>query len=67
MCRFTCYYPYTHAITHGDMEGTLTKCTEAGVTVEGTMFVGGQEHFYLEPHCLQLVPGTKGLGWLRWS
>lgn len=39
--------------TDGDIDA---RRAESDFVVEGTMNVGGQEHFYLEPHCCLVVP-----------
>eukprot|EP00658_Telonema_sp_P-2_P023303 TRINITY_DN1932_c0_g1_i10.p1 TRINITY_DN1932_c0_g1~~TRINITY_DN1932_c0_g1_i10.p1 ORF type:complete len:1546 (-),score=328.16 TRINITY_DN1932_c0_g1_i10:428-4999(-) len=59
---FTAYYPYTHDIVQGDVDSVLASCAhqDGGVVVSGTVRVGGQEHFYMEPHALLLEPGEHG-------
>jgi len=52
--------PYNHVIEQGDVDGILAQCREEGRIVEGTLELGGQEHFYLEPHAVMAVPGEGG-------
>ncbi|CAF1623452.1 unnamed protein product [Rotaria magnacalcarata] len=39
----------------GDVEQTLS---EAEHTLEGTVLIGGQEHFYLETNCCMVIPSN---------
>ncbi len=45
------------AITRGDVKTALPLAPHH---FEGTLHVGGQEHFYLEPQCALAVPGENG-------
>jgi xanthine dehydrogenase molybdopterin-binding subunit B len=53
------------AITHGSylcdeqclQQGDVDKAlAEADHKLEGTLMIGGQEHFYMEPNCFLVVP-----------
>ena len=50
-----------HTIISGDVESFLTSADS--IVVEGSMKVGGQEHFYLETHSSLVIPveGNEGL------
>lgn len=49
------YFKYGNFLEVGDVEAALTACGPH--VVEGEITVGGQEHFYLEPHAVLVVPG----------
>ena len=42
-------------LKQGDVEKALL---EADHTLEGTMYIGGQEHFYLETNCCMAIPSN---------
>ena len=45
----------------GDVDAALKGCeSNGGIVVEGEFTLGGQEHFYLEPHAILAVPGEFG-------
>lgn len=48
------FLSYDHAVTHGDVD---TAIAAAEHVVEGELTIGGQEHWYTEPHALTVVPG----------
>ena len=45
--------PYTDRICRGDTETAFESCDHV---LEGQVEVGGQEHFYMEPHNVRVVP-----------
>ena len=45
--------PYTNRIFRGDAAAAFESCDHV---VEGETRTGGQEHFYLETHCVRVVP-----------
>jgi xanthine dehydrogenase/oxidase len=50
------YHPqYDRTLTKGDVEAAFSSADVAAV-VEGDVRMGGQEHFYLEPHCNFVQP-----------
>eukprot|EP00931_Biecheleriopsis_adriatica_P041469 TRINITY_DN23695_c0_g1_i1.p1 TRINITY_DN23695_c0_g1~~TRINITY_DN23695_c0_g1_i1.p1 ORF type:complete len:1513 (-),score=324.42 TRINITY_DN23695_c0_g1_i1:62-4153(-) len=53
-------FPFDHKIVSGDVEAALESCRSTGAVVEGEFSLGGQEHWYLEPHALLAVPGEFG-------
>lgn len=52
------FYPVKHVIENGDMEKEVAN---ADVVVEGSVNIGSQEHFYLEPMCTLVIPKENGL------
>ncbi|KAK9866817.1 hypothetical protein WJX84_005780, partial [Apatococcus fuscideae] len=44
-----------HRLDYGDVEACFAS-GECDHVVEGTARIGGQEHFYLEPHCSIVIP-----------
>lgn len=50
----------THRLDCGDVTGPLSAPGSDAVVVEGDIKIGGQEHFYLEPHNSLAVPGENG-------
>lgn len=55
-------HPYDHTIESGEVDRILAECRALGKkrVVEGELEIGGQEHFYLEPHAAMAVPGEGG-------
>jgi len=49
------YLGEQRCIQQGDIEKALT---EAEHTLEGSILVGGQEHFYLETNCCMIIPSN---------
>ena len=46
---------YERDLHHGDVDAAFASA-DVAVVVEGDARMGGQEHFYLEPHCNYVVP-----------
>eukprot|EP00750_Incisomonas_marina_P011151 INCI16348.1.p1 GENE.INCI16348.1~~INCI16348.1.p1 ORF type:complete len:1339 (+),score=206.41 INCI16348.1:162-4178(+) len=49
-------HDYDHCLLAGDVEASLSLAPHV---ISGSMYVGGQEHFYMEPHALLAVPGER--------
>ncbi|CAF3626478.1 unnamed protein product [Rotaria socialis] len=47
------YFGNEICLQQGDIDKSLA---EAEHKVEGTLMIGGQEHFYLEPNCCMVIP-----------
>lgn len=57
------YHPqYQRTLERGDVAAALAS-PEVAAVVEGDVRMGGQEHFYLEPHCnfVQPIEGDEFL------
>jgi xanthine dehydrogenase/oxidase len=52
------YLGEERCLRKGDTEKAFT---EAEHTLEGTILIGGQEHFYLETNCCMVVPSNDDL------
>ncbi len=50
-----CVQGWGHRLDYGDVE-TCFSSGECDHIIEGTARIGGQEHFYLEPHCSVVIP-----------
>jgi xanthine dehydrogenase/oxidase len=48
------FHSYNHTITSGDVDAAIAS---ADHVVVGELTVGGQEHWYTEPHALTVIPG----------
>lgn len=51
------FFPGEHQITSGDIR---LEELSSDVIVEGTIRLGGQDHFYLETNCTVAIPGENG-------
>lgn len=49
------YFGDEHCLQQGDVEKSLA---EAEHTLRGTLMIGGQEHFYMEPNCFLVIPSN---------
>jgi xanthine dehydrogenase molybdopterin-binding subunit B len=71
------YKDYNSVIIDGDVDAAFAPGGGVERVVEGTFRIGGQEHFYLEPHNCLVVPSENdefllvsstqvgGAGWCR--
>ena len=53
------YFPYNHQINDGDVDKVFNELIEnkkENFIVSGELSIGGQEHFYMEPHAILVVP-----------
>lgn len=52
------FFPVVNTVIDGDVEAALANAEHV---VEGEMYVGGQDHFYLEtPACIAVPKGEDG-------
>jgi len=51
------FMDYQRKLESGDVEGAFSTSDHI---IEGEMDVGGQDHFYLEPHAALCIPGEDG-------
>eukprot|EP01041_Mallomonas_annulata_P005146 gene5146-10286_t len=51
------FYPDIHGIESGDINNAVR---DSAVVVEGEVWIGGQDHFYLETNCTLVVPQENG-------
>ena len=54
------FYAYNNRLTEGDPDHYFSHVPEGGKIIEGEMNIGGQEHFYMEPHAILVCPGELG-------
>ena len=60
--RAQSFMPFDRRIDHGNVDAAIQRATSEPlhfVIASGTTRTGGQEHFYLEPHALLVVPGER--------